>query len=100
MEMLYFPTINAEATGKRIMQLRKERGLSVKDLQNYLGFDAPQAIYKWQHGKNLPQLEHVMALSRIFGVGMEDVLVTEDKLVMTNHEPDGSVFDFGDCDAA
>ncbi len=100
MEMLYFPTINAEATGKRIMQLRKERGLSVKDLQNYLGFDAPQAIYKWQHGKNLPQLEHVMALSRIFGVGMEDVLVTEDKLVMTNHEPDGSVFDFGDRDAA
>ena len=46
MEMKHFPTINLEATGKHIAQLRKERGLSVKDVQNYFGFDAPQAIYK------------------------------------------------------
>ena len=27
------------------------RGMTVRDLQAYFGFEEPQAIYKWQRGK-------------------------------------------------
>ena len=49
-----FPVIDPIATGKNIIRLRVERGMSVRDLQAYFGFEEPQAIYKWQQGKSLP----------------------------------------------
>lgn len=48
--MFTLPTIDTIGTGMRIMDLRKKAGLSVKDLQNILGFATPNAIYKWQNG--------------------------------------------------
>ena len=49
-----FPVIDLVATGENILRLRKQRDLSVRDLQKYFGFEEPQAIYKWQKGKSLP----------------------------------------------
>ena len=94
MEMKHFPTINLEATGKHIAELRKERGLSVKDLQNYFGFDAPQAIYKWQSGTTLPSVDNLLALSALLEVPMESILVTSKPkfTLRTDDEPEGSVF--------
>jgi hypothetical protein len=43
-----FRTIDPVATGANIVRLRKERGLTVRDLQAFFGFEEPQAIYKWQ----------------------------------------------------
>ena len=34
-----FRVIDPIATGENIMRLRKDRGLSVRDLQNYFGFE-------------------------------------------------------------
>lgn len=94
MEMKHFPTINLEATGKHIAQLRKERGLSVKDMQNYFGFDAPQAIYKWQNGTALPTVDNLLALSVLLEVSIDSILVTTPSNItlLTDHEPEGSVF--------
>lgn len=94
MEMKYFPTIDLEATGKHIAQLRKERGLSVKDLQNYFGFDAPQAIYKWQRGTTLPSVDNLLALSVLLEVSIDSILVTNNPNItlLTDYEPEGSVF--------
>lgn len=52
--MFNIPTVDLVATGKNIEKLRKEAGLSVKELLNIFGFGTPQAIYKWQHGTALP----------------------------------------------
>lgn len=41
-----FPVIDMVETGKNIMRLREERGMTVRDLQAYFGFEEPQAIYK------------------------------------------------------
>ena len=68
------PTIDLIETGKNITRLRKEKGLSVKDLQKIFGFTTPQAIYKWQHGECLPTVDNLLALSRILHVRMEDLL--------------------------
>ena len=46
-----FPVIDPVATGANIVRLRIQRGLSVRDLQAYFGFEEPQAIYKWAEGK-------------------------------------------------
>lgn len=73
-----FPIIDLKRTGKQIETLRKERGLKVRDVQAYFGFEYPQTIYKWQHGECLPSVDNLLALSRLFRVSMEDLLVTTD----------------------
>ena len=70
-----FPVINLEATGANIQRLRKEKGLTVNDLQNYFGFDAPQAIYKWQRGETLPSTDNLLALGYVLEVPIEKILV-------------------------
>ena len=49
-ETMAIPTIDMVRTGQNIHRLRKQAGVSVKDLQDVFGFATPQAIYKWQHG--------------------------------------------------
>ncbi len=70
-----FPVIDMVATGKNIVRLRKESGLSVADLQDYFGFEAPQAIYKWQKGQSLPSTDNLCALAVLFEVSIEDILI-------------------------
>ena len=70
-----FPTIDPIATGENIVRLRKERGLSVRDLQTFFGFEEPQAIYKWQRGQSLPSVDNLYALSTLLDVSMDEILV-------------------------
>ena len=73
--MKMFPVIDLEATGENITRLRKARGLTVRDLQNWFGFEEPQAIYKWQKGKSLPTVDNLYALGTLLDVPMEEILV-------------------------
>lgn len=75
MHRTQFPVIDLAATGENILRLRKEKGLSVRDLQGYFGFEEPQAIYKWQKGKSLPTVDNLYALSALLNVPMDDILV-------------------------
>ena len=52
MGMKAYPVIDLIATGNNIRRLRMERGLTVRDLQSYFGFEEPRAIYKWQKGES------------------------------------------------
>ena len=70
-----FPVIDLTATGANILRLRKARGLSVRELQQFFGFEEPQAIYKWQRGQSLPTVDNLYALSALLGVPMNDILV-------------------------
>ena len=81
-----FPVIDLEATGANITRLRKSRGLTVRDLQNWFGFEEPQAIYKWQKGKSLPTVDNLYALGMLLDVPMEEILVTcKPKLNIVNN---------------
>lgn len=81
-EMITLPTIDTIGTGMRIMDLRKKAGLSVKDLQNILGFATPNAIYKWQNGAAMPTLDNLIVLAAIFNVAIDDIIVVDNKVVM------------------
>ena len=71
------PAINMVSTGQRITDLRVAAGMSVRDLQDVFGFATPQAIYKWQHGTAMPTLDNLVVLAAVFGVAMDDIIVTE-----------------------
>lgn len=71
-----FPVIDPAATGANIVRLRRARGLSVRDLQTFFGFEEPQAIYKWQKGKSLPSVDNLYALGALLEVPMEEILVS------------------------
>ena len=90
--MKNFPVIDLVATGENITRLRKSRGLSVRDLQNWFGFEEPQAIYKWQKGKSLPTVDNLYALGALLDVPMEEILVPcKPKLnIMNNGQQDPS----------
>ncbi len=68
------PFIELPRTGAKIYLLRKKANLSVKDIQEVFGFETPQAIYKWIHGRNLPTVDNLIVLAEIFGVTVDDIL--------------------------
>ena len=75
--MVTIPAIDMEATGENIVKLRKEAGLTVKDLQETFGFATPQAIYKWQHGAAMPTLDNLVILAVVFSVPIDDILIVD-----------------------
>ena len=70
-----YPVIDVEKTGKNIQRLREQRGLSVNDVREFMGFGDPQAIYQWQKGISLPNVDNLCALSKLLDVPMDDILV-------------------------
>ena len=79
--MKKLPTIDMVKTGEKIEYLRKESGFSVSELQEHLGFNTPQSIYKWQKGKVVPTIDHLVALSSLFGVTIDEIIIIESNAV-------------------
>ena len=74
------PVIDMAATGRNIDRLRRDAGLTVRQLQAVFGFSTPQAIYKWQRGDALPTLDNMVVLAAVLGVTVEEILVITDRL--------------------
>ena len=76
--MVNLPVIDMVRTGQNIGRLRKQAGLSVRDLQDVFGFATPQAIYKWQRGVALPTIDNLVVLAAVLQVRLDDILVMTD----------------------
>lgn len=84
-------------TGQRIAQKRKEAALSQEALGAQLGVSR-QAIYKWESDAALPEIDKLVALSRIFVVPVGWLLgVEEDAAPPTGDAPEP---DTGELNAA
>ena len=70
-----YPNIDMQLTGLLLEYYIRASGISVKEIQNYLHLSCPQPIYRWMKGKILPSVSHLLALSKLFGVHMENLLV-------------------------
>ena len=68
-------SIQQKATGERIRELLKKNGYTVKDIQKFMGFENPQAIYKWISGRSLPSIDNFLILSKVLHTSIEDILV-------------------------
>ena len=78
MKNIPYPVIDMKKTGDNIKEIREKRHVSVAELQRYLGLSAPQAIYQWQQGICLPSVDNLCALSHLFDIPMDDIIVLTD----------------------
>ena len=81
MEPIYL-SIQQQATGNRIRELLKGNGYTVKDIQEVMGFENPQAVYKWISGRSLPSLDNFLILSKVLHTSIEDILVIDGDIVV------------------
>ena len=75
--MLTTPTINMTATGANIKSLIKTRGLKVADVQNILGFNTPQAIFKWMRGDARPSIDNMVILAYLLDVTIDEIIIVD-----------------------
>jgi len=59
--------------GEKIQQLRKARGMSQEQLADTLNVSR-QAISKWETDQSSPEIEKILALSRVFSVSTDELL--------------------------
>ena len=68
------PRIDIEKTAQNIAGLKAEKNLTIRQIQDALGFNNPQAFYKWQRGDCLPSLDNLVILADIYGVGLDQIV--------------------------
>lgn len=71
------PIINMQATGQNIKRMMKDRGMTVKDVQEIFGFTTTQAVYKWIWGKTLPSIDNMVVIAKIFNVKIDDIIIIQ-----------------------
>lgn len=74
------PQFDIVASGKKMRQIREARGISVKQVMEYMGFESTQAVYKWESGKCYPQADNLVALAILYNISPIELLVEEDGL--------------------
>lgn len=60
-------------TGKLIKELRREKGLTQKELSQELGI-SPKTVSKWETGHGFPDIDMISNLSEILGVDISKLL--------------------------
>ena len=58
---------------ERLTALRKEKGLSQLELAEALGVSR-QAVSRWEVGASAPGMENLLALSRLYGVPLDELV--------------------------
>ena len=82
-----FPLIDKRETGINLRRIMDMRGLSTKDVQEYLGLGCVQSIYRWLDGINMPTIDNLYALSELFQLPI-------DAIVRGNRQPIAQIFTF------
>ena len=67
--------------GEKLQALRKARGWSQEELATQINVSR-QALSKWESGASVPDTENVIALSRLFGVTTDYLLLPEGEAVV------------------
>ena len=70
-----YPNIDMQRTGIRLKHLLESSGYTPRIIQDYLHLSCVQPIYRWYKGKILPSVDHLLMLSELLNVHMEDLLV-------------------------
>jgi transcriptional regulator with XRE-family HTH domain len=70
-----YPVIDMVRTGQNIKRIMQLKGLSVKDIQGFLELSTPQSIYHWFDGRNLPTIDNLYALSELFHLPVDALLI-------------------------
>ena len=72
-----FPAIDKRKTGIYLRRIMDERGLSVKDVQQYLGIGSVQSVYHWLNGLSMPTIDNLYALRELFQMPVDGMCYAE-----------------------
>lgn len=69
-----FPMINKQETGVNLRRIMDLRGVTPKDVQQYLGLGCVQSVYRWIDGANMPTIDNLYALSELLQVPIDAIV--------------------------
>ena len=69
-----FPLISKRETGVNLRRIMDMRGITPKDVQEYLGLGCVQSVYRWIDGVNMPTIDNLYALSELFRVPIDAIV--------------------------
>lgn len=69
-----FPLINKRETGVNLRRIMDMRGITPKDVQEYLGLGCVQSVYRWTDGVNMPTIDNLYALSEFLQVPIDAIV--------------------------
>lgn len=78
---------------QRLASMRREQGYSQEELAERLGLSR-QAVSKWERAESSPDIGNIVALAKLYGVSVDDLLCIDDGVV------DDVLFEEKDKDAA
>lgn len=70
-----YPNIDMYRTGKKLKRMLESAGYTPRMIQDYLHLSCVQPIYRWYKGMILPSVDHLLMLSELLHVHMEELLV-------------------------
>lgn len=68
------PLINKRETGINLRRIMDKRGITVKEVQQYLGLGSVQSVYHWLNGLSMPTIDNLYALSELFQIPMDAIV--------------------------
>ncbi len=74
----------AQAIGTEVARRREARGWSQTELAAVVGCDR-SAVSRWESGRRLPSLPHLVALGRALGCGAPALLPTDEPNFLSSH---------------
>ena len=72
---IIYPNIDMQQTGRKLKYIIESAGYTPRMIQEYLHLSCVQPIYRWYKGLILPSVDHLLMLSELLDVHMEDLLV-------------------------
>ena len=79
-----YPNIDLQQTGKKLKHILESAGYTPRMIQEYLHLSCVQPIYRWYKGVILPSVDHLLMLSELLNVHMEELLVKKSVVPVVN----------------
>lgn len=75
-----YPNIDMQQTGRKLKHMIESAGYTPRIIQDYLHLSCVQPIYRWYKGVILPSVDHLLMLSELLNVHMEELLVKKNSV--------------------
>lgn len=75
-----YPNIDMQQTGIKLKYMLESAGYTPRIIQDYLHLSCVQPIYRWYKGVILPSVDHLLMLSELLNVHMEELLVKKNSV--------------------
>ena len=76
-----FPTINLRETGINLRRIMDKRGITPKDIKEFLNLGSIQTVYNWCNCLNMPTVDNLYALSQLLRVPIDEIICGNRKAI-------------------